>query len=108
MAQESTPALNTQNTSGGLFGGFFGGITDLIKGAAPVATNLYTLKLQGQQLSQNLVSQQQLLALQQQQELAKTTGTQTSVGATFKPWLPYILGGLGLLLVLLVIRRRSK
>jgi hypothetical protein len=107
MAQEDTSALTTNNSTGGLFGSFFGGLTDLVKGAAPVAANLYTLKMQGQQLSQQTASQAQVLALQQQQELAKAAGTKPA-GFTMQPWMYWLGGGLVLALIaLLVVRRRS-
>jgi hypothetical protein len=104
MSQEDTK-LNTQNTTGGLFGSLFGGLTDLIKGAAPVATNLYTLKLQGDQLSQNILSQQQLIELQRQQEAAKANGTAVAPG-WYQPWMLWAGGGLVVALIALLIARR--
>ncbi|HRG56261.1 MAG TPA: hypothetical protein PLG56_09495 [Lacunisphaera sp.] len=104
MSQEDTK-LNTQNTTGGLFGSLFGGLTDLIKGAAPVATNLYTLKLQGDQLSQNILSQQQLIELQRQQEAAKANGTAVAPG-WYQPWMLWVGGGLVVALIALLIARR--
>lgn len=102
MPQEATPALNTQNNTGGLFGSFFGGLTDLVKGAAPVAANLYTLKLQGNALSQQNANQAQILALQQQQEMAKAAGTATAS----KNWIYWVGGGLVLILVAVLVARR--
>ncbi len=106
MAQESTPALNTQNSTGGIFGSFFGGLTDLVKGVAPTAASLYTLKMQGQALSQQNANEAQLLALQQQQELAKAAGTKPA-GFALQPWMYWVGGGLVLALIaLLIVRRR--
>lgn len=105
MPQENT-ALNTQNTSGGLFGSFFGGLSNLIKDSAPVAANLYTLKLQGNVLSQQAANQNQINQAMAQQQLDAAAGTKTAAGY-FKPWMMWaVVGLLGLLGLSIYLRRR--
>lgn len=102
MPQEST-AINTQNSAGtsGFFGSLFGGISNLITSAAPVAANLYSLKMQGDTLKGQLASQQPAA-------VPATAKPSTAGGVdAIKPWMIWTGVGVVVLLVIVLLRGRK-
>lgn len=105
MPQEIT-ALDTNNAAGvadggGFFGSLFNGLSKLVTTAAPVAANYYSLKMQGDTLKQQLLSQQTSAA----GKPAATTAAATS--PTVKPWMIWAGVGGVVLLVLVLMRRKN-
>lgn len=105
MAQEST-TINTQN-SGGLFGGLFTGLGNLLKTAAPIAADVYTLKLQGDTLKTQYASD----ALAAQRLAADTAAKQAAAGSSMlpswlKPWMIWTAAGVGAVAILVAVLRR--
>ncbi len=107
MAQETAP-LQTNNSVGGFFGNLFSGLSSLVSSAAPVAANVYQLKLQADVLKNQ--SSGQLAQVQAQQQLAATQATVTAAATAQKySWIPYaILAAFVLAIVAVIVRRRMR
>jgi hypothetical protein len=102
MAQEIT-ALNTQNSVGfwgnlgaGL-GNILGAIGDVVKSAGPTATEIYKLRMQGQQLAQGTVSGP---------GSASAPAAPSSSPSWWQPWMGWAVVGLAALIGIILLRRR--
>jgi hypothetical protein len=75
---QETNALETRNT--GFFGSLFGGLKELAVGVAPVAADIYTLRLKDQELRNSYAGT--AAQLQREQEAAAAAGAARGSGIT--------------------------
>ncbi|HYC70012.1 MAG TPA: hypothetical protein VEB66_02325 [Opitutaceae bacterium] len=94
----STPNLTTNNPTGGLsgaIGSFFGGIRDLAVGVAPLARDLYVLRLQEDSRRDASVP-----------AAVPAPATSADTGGGMKPWMLWTGVGLILVVIVALVRRR--
>lgn len=106
MAQEVNTLATNNSASSGFFGSLFSGLANLVVSAAPVAANVYQLKLQSQTLQNQSAAD---LAKIQAQQATLAAQAKTTTASGLPAWLPYAAGlTLVLVLVLVLIRGRSR
>lgn len=110
MAQEVN-TLETRNGAGGLtgaIGAFFGGIGKVVTAAAPLATDVYRLRLQSDTLRNQSAAELATLQAEQARLIASASQPGTPVlGGIWQPWMTGATALIGALLLLgLILRRR--